>query len=335
MLNLQFNYGHNLKYLILLLNLMLSMGYSQDFVLECVGSSMHEEIEAKYYPQIAKLLELGEDLNQVDKKPEAEKLKLEIEKSICDAYGFRNVYITLLRYSQEGIYVTIDIVKKDAKPFPFLSEPKGHYSDPDGVLAEWDEYLRLSLQLFLNGEIANEDIQRCEGVWHIIFGHSHPKLSPYLDLFQKKVRLHQAALEEIFLDDADANKRASAAFLLAYIEDGQRLADILSKRLYDGDAEVRNNVMRVMGYILKDHPCIELPVEEIAVALSFPTVLDRNKAVCFLYLLSQNPQLLAQYRTLLIEQIPLLVKMQQQKQPNINGPAAGILKILKDIQTGY
>ena len=65
---------------------------------------------------------------------------------------------------------------------------------------------------------------------------------------------HGSKLASIIKSDMSAQKRASAAYLLAHIEDGRKLVKALLPAVYDPEAKVRNNAMRVLSQVADKHP---------------------------------------------------------------------------------
>ena len=85
-----------------------------------------------------------------NQKPEYQTLKNEIEAAIKTQYGFAFVDLSLITYfaPYSGDYLTVDVVEpKDVvQRMAFLSEPKGKFEDPDGLIALWDQYLQFSMK---------------------------------------------------------------------------------------------------------------------------------------------------------------------------------------------
>lgn len=257
----------------------------------------------------------------------------ELEEEIRGTYGFAFVQLNGIHYFTDQIqkdFVVIDVVeeKDKAKRMPFIPAPKGSYPDPEGVFALWDEYMTIGMELLNLGLLTEEDMNDTTLSFHALFGHRHPKLAPYQKI-STLVQKHQKEIETIFLDSADENKRANAAFLLSYLKDGQYIINLLQKRLKDSGPEVRNNVMRVYVFIAIKHPELELPLNDLVLALNYPSFGDRNKAVSTLYMMAvHHPEQLERHRSIFMRAVPLLIKLLTQKQPNVRDPAYFLLKAL-------
>lgn len=263
----------------------------------------------------------------------------EIKEGLCSAlqqeYGFAFTDLSSVTYfkgEKWPIYCTLDVVEEKDKHvrLQFLPPPEGTYEDPDGLLKEWENYFHLGWELMQTGEIKTSNEMRCQA-FHCIWGHDHPLLAPFESRFIEGVERHQKELAEIFLNDSDSSKRANAAFLLAYMKDGQALVDLLQHRMHDVDYVVRNNVLRVFAYIAHDHPELKLPLSKILISLNHPLTTDRNKAVGILHGIVKQPTLdPADREWIKREGIPILLKMKELKQPNNRDFAIEVLKILEE-----
>ena len=234
--------------------------------------------------------------------------------------------ITYFEDQERVVYITFDVVEaKDAlKRLSFQEQPQEGFEDPTGLIAAWDLYMNTGWELTISGEIDAHNV-KCSA-FHYIFGHQHPKLAPFEKIFIEGATKYKDLLIDIFLRDRDDNKRAVAAFLLAYTTDGQELVAILSKRLRDPSGEVRNNVMRVFAIIAEDHPEISLPVDEVLLALHFPDTTDRNKAAAIIHGILSHEASFREYRQKILDSsLETLLKMADLKQPNNQKWACQIL----------
>ena len=234
--------------------------------------------------------------------------------------------LSLIQYPppNSNTYVTVDLVDpadRDRR-MNFKEPPHKKFSDPNNLLASWDSYQALALDLIMSGQLKGDS--KCP-VFHCIGGFDDPRLKKYGDLFNREVPKHEGILIQILHNDENAQHRATAAFLLAHIHDGKKLVRELAENVRDPGENVRNNVMRVFGYIGEFHPELELPTEEIAEALNFPTATDRNKALFTLASISKRES----QRTYLTKTCgQTLVAILRLQQPNNHDPAYTILKNL-------
>ncbi len=266
------------------------------------------------------------DLNDLN----AAKIKLEIEEEIKSTYNFAYVLFTGIHYVGVADFVIIDVVEKDdaSRRMPFSPSPINSYTIPKDIFKDLHEYEALGMQLFQQGKLSIEDLNDSGGCFHATFGHRHPLLASYLSRFRTIISKYLKDLENIFLYNADDKKRADAVFILAYMEDGIYLVNLLKKGLRDNSPDVRNNIMRVFTLMAKDYPDIVLPLDDIIEALDYPSFFDRNKAVSILWMYIYPIERLDKYREKFLKAAPQLIKLLSQKEPNVRDPAYDVLKAL-------
>lgn len=299
------------------------------YVLDTFGSSRiaEEEIRSKFGEAIDELVRAW---NEQD-KPKYDALDAEIQHAIMQSYGFAYAKVSLITYFDNPSCpsLTIDVVEpRDQKRrMPFKKTPTGRYGDLDGLFKKWDEYVAAGFDLMQKGELSEKDFYPCRQ-FHCVWGHRHPRLAAYEKIFEDEVAAHQQKIAQIYLDDANPDKRANAAFLLAYMRDIHQLMAILQQGFTDSNFNVRNNSLRILIYIAKDHPEIQLPIDQILTALDYPDTTDRNKAAAILFMVADNPETRARYQTQLNLAIPILLEMLALKQRNNHEYAFLILKLL-------
>jgi HEAT repeat protein len=137
--------------------------------------------------------------------------------------------------------------------------------------------------------------------------------------------LYKEKLVEILKGDKNPSNRASAAYLLAHVKNGEDLVQILLPSIYDDSYLVRNNVMRVLSEIGMKHPEIDIPLSLILQAVNFPNVTDRNKSLAILYSLAKRPEM---KERIVLQVGNILVELLKLKQPNNHESAWAILKEL-------
>lgn len=276
--------------------------------------------------------QFGEQLNQLSQEEQNRNydklalIKQRIESSIKNQYHFAYVKISLVTYFQPnpGKYITIDVVEPEdvASRMAFLPEPSGKFDDPNGLIALWEEYLQLGIELHRLGQF--EYPKTCPA-WHCIHGFENPKLVPYLKKFNDLVPLNESKLVTILSKDARPQFRANAAFLLAHIKNGKALIRYLLPIVCDPVDVVRNNAVRVLSEVAMKHPELHMPVEPILKVLNFPATTDRNKAGYALLSLS----LIQENKLIIIRDAgKILIEMLKLKQPNNHDLAYSILKNL-------
>lgn len=235
-------------------------------------------------------------------------------------------------YPEDGapmkVYVTIDFVDRAdaARRRPWIAAPAGSYPDPDGLLAAWDAYMTTQHQLLQSGAMSAQRVA-CTA-FHCLGNPSHPDLAAWHARFTAEVPTRLDALEEILASDGSAEKRATAAFLLAYGTDGARLVRTELAAFRDPSALVRNNAMRVVHDVVRYHPEVEVPLEPILAALDYPATTDRNKAAATLDGWVARPGAAARFPEVVRRGGKTLVAMLRLEQPNNHDFAWSILKTL-------
>ncbi|MBO6524450.1 MAG: hypothetical protein JJ971_11530 [Balneolaceae bacterium] len=175
----------------------------------------------------------------------------------------------------------LDVVEKEdaAERLNFREVNTTIYDDPDGVIELWEEYEDLSFELFEKGEITD---MSCP-VIHCIWSFNHSLLDPYLTRFNELSSKHREELITILNRSSLVNQRAAASFLLAHTSlDPQLLLNTLMPSIKDSESVVRNNSMRVIYYLVRANPDLEIDINKIINVLDFPSFTDRNKALVVL-----------------------------------------------------
>jgi hypothetical protein len=228
-------------------------------------------------------------------------------------------------------FITVDLVDaEDAQRLRFLPEPSGHPADPQGLVAQWQEYEQRAEQLMRKGLLDMEKQATCR-VANCFFGFGHPELAHYEPVFAEKVPLEQDALVQVLRQEPDGEKRGAAAFLLAYAATPEKGVQLLVPFIRDPSGGVRNNVLRVMIATQEqaDHPLVE--VATVVDALSLPQTSDRNKACYLLKMLLDDlkPEQLQAQKAPLVRQLGAqLVTMASMQQPINREPAVEVLQQL-------
>ena len=118
---------------------------------------------------------------------------------------------------------------------------------------------------------------------HCTWSFNHPQLESFLTHFQEYVHPNQSLLAKILMQSDSTSFRAAAAFLLAHADiTPNELVTLLSPAVRDPESNVRNASMRVIYYVVRANDNIELDLDLIIEALSFPSFTDRNKALVIL-----------------------------------------------------
>jgi len=255
------------------------------------------------------------------------KMELELADKVKKKFDFAVADWTVMQFfepSDLAIHVTLDVVEKGdvSKRMPFKAAPKGNFKDPDGLLAAWRQYEELALDLVEAGTIT-PDAEKCPAV-HCPFGHSHKKLKPFEKIFSEGVKKNEKTLVEILNQSAQMDDRASAAYLLAYLNDPNQVASLLIPAIKDSEPLVRNNALRVLGDIAERNKEVVLPSKPFLEALEFPRSSDRSKAVFVVLMMSAGSQQTRE--EILKTSVPALLAMLKGNQPDQRDFSHNILR---------
>lgn len=275
---------------------------------------------------------VGEELSRLEalrsdgEHDQASRLRDEIEAEIDRMGDFADVRISRIRYFHEGqpIYITIDLVDAAdaATRMAFNPEPTAEPAeDPQDLLAAWQEYEQTAMGLLSRGEIDGRNVE-CPA-FHCIVGFAHPDLERFAALFESAAPEHKSSLKTVLASSSDVAQRASAAYLLAHIDDARELLAALLPAIADPSFVVRNNVLRVLQQVAREQRELDIPLDPILRALDFPATSDRNKSLAVLDGLAERPELRPEIArragAMLVEILELL-------QPNNHDYAYSILK---------
>ena len=259
-----------------------------------------------------------------------EQLKAATQR-LKERYRFAFVEVSPISYfgaSPEAgkVFITIDIVEaEDAARLKFAPEPSKDLPDPDGLIAAWLDYDKAVWALQRSGEL--KPPFTCKGGMHCALGFNHPDLEHREDVFIEKVPGHVAELTALLRSDRTHERRAAAAFLLAYAKDRKQVIDAVLPSIDDPSSGVRNNVMRVLVMVQQSADTVVVPLKPVLRAMRFPTTTDRNKAAYLLAGIAKHAP--AADRTRIARELgDVLVVMAAMKQPNNRDPAIDILKAI-------
>lgn len=238
-------------------------------------------------------------------------------------YGYVEASL-ITYYETHASYLTIDVVRRqDAeRRMPFRTAPTGTYPDPGGLIAAWDIYVAKVMGLADQQRLWRPPAD-CPS-FHCLGDPRQPELQALADPF-RAAPAHLGELARILRDDARASWRGNAAYLLAYGSDGRVLVDEMLAAMHDSSSLVRNNAMRVLAEIALHHPEVDIPLEPVIAALSFPSTSDRNKAAATLHRLVSRPGGDRLYDRVAREAGEVLLAMLALAQPNNHDYAYKIL----------
>lgn len=266
-----------------------------------------EETLDRLYPEIVESIRARGDFAFVE---------LGITTTFADGENLIDVSIELVDTADAAVRLSFD------------PEPKGAFPDPGGVLAAWDEYQSTGFELVQTRQIA-PSTGECPA-HHCVWSFTHPALAPFLPRFDQAAREHHDTLVQVLREDADAGKRAKAAFVLAHVEDARQLVLDLVPSLDDPASGVRNNVMRVLMMVAQQDDTVEIPFAPLARRVDDPSTSCRNKAAYLIAALADRPE----YREEILAITPALLRLLRLQKPNNHDPAYEILRTISGADFG-
>ncbi|NOJ92838.1 hypothetical protein HMI51_07815 [Corallococcus coralloides] len=259
------------------------------------------------------------------------------EAALREQYGLAYVQVGMSIYfaaeRKGSAFVVVDMVDaEDAARLRFLPQPKGHPTDPEGLIARWNDYVQRLQHLQMQGKMSEDT--SCK-VANCIGGFGHPDLASFEPEFLAKVPGQLDALTAVLREDADPEKRSAAAYLLAYAPTLEETAQRLQPFIRDPESGVRNGVLRVLASTQEAAAKPLLDVATVADAVTMPKASDRNKATHLLNFLLDDlsPEALKAQRAGLLRQLgDHLVRMSALTLPINRDPAVLVLKQLSGEQ---
>lgn len=270
--------------------------------------------------------------NSLERSLESKKIESSISERVKHRYQLAYSQLSLVVYPdlEPSVYITLDVVeKKDEKRrLPFLVLATKKHSDPGGLIEKWSDYESRALKLVENGELI-PDSESCNA-FHCLYGHHHSQLKSDEKVFKDGAKKFGTELKLILKHDSRAEFRRAAAFLLAYLMDGNEVVREMIGALNDPDAIVRNNALRVLMDIADFHKGTLIPVLPIARVLDFPNVTDRSKALDIILSLTETSQSYKEnihrnFRT-------KIMALKNFSQPNHREPAEQILRAISGLK---
>ncbi|MCP0914686.1 MULTISPECIES: HEAT repeat domain-containing protein [Legionella] len=263
-----------------------------------------------------------EDIQKVE-ETRAKKARLMERIKKKGMFLYADVHTTVYP-GEKNLYTTIEVIER-TKPerLAFVNKDEqgaSHLIQPD-LIGKMQKYEALGWRLSDTGQLTEKD-NICP-VYHCIFGFNHPKLKPYLNIFNAGVIKEKTKILNALSNDPDPERRASAALLVGHFQNPKEIIFVLSKHVHDKSQLVRNNVIRVMGETIEKAPIAQINVEPFVSLLNSPYGTDRNKA---LFLLTTAP-LDKKSKWLIIRKgQKSLLALLRLKQPNNRGWAYLLLK---------
>jgi hypothetical protein len=255
------------------------------------------------------------------------KAQIETQARKLGDIAFLELYVgDYVTSADRKIYFTFDTVdKKDAAArMPFRAVPAGHYEDPGGLLAAWQQYDQKGLELLAQGVIEGTEHVQCPA-YYCRWGSSAPELAAAQQKLAQGAEGQKKSLAVLIKDDADPARRAAALFAYSYIQDGAEVAKAALDSLQDPSVDVRSAGLQILSDIAVYHKSVKLDISRIIDALDYPTVSDRSKALGMLVALADAPD----YRSIMLTKAaPKLLPLLRLEQPSNHDLAFTVLSVL-------
>ncbi|MFY7697801.1 MAG: HEAT repeat domain-containing protein [Legionella sp.] len=182
-------------------------------------------------------------------------------------------------------------------------------------------YEAVALDLIINHQLSSK-VSHCSA-FHCSWGFNHPKLKPYLAIFNKGAKQQKNLILQTLRSHINPQRRTAAALLVGHFNNPQAIITTLLPHVRDKDASVRNMVIRVIGATMSVAHIYKVDSAAFIELLASPYATDRNKSLYVLEQISHDP---ASHRQLINNAGRQLIDLLQLKQPNNHDIAYAILK---------
>jgi hypothetical protein len=209
--------------------------------------------------------------------------------------------------------------------------PTGSVEATRAAVSEWQRYERHAIAL-VQARRLSPQVAMCPA-HHCLLGFDHPELAAFAASFDTLAAQLTDALVETVREDADADNRAAALFVLGHVEEADVLVAAATYALDDPASVVRNNALRVLAQlagVLSGDPSaappapLGLPVDRVLRALDDPASSVRNKAAIIAAHLAADPA----HRESVLEHGDTLLRLLRLRQLNNHEPAYAALRAL-------
>ena len=189
-------------------------------------------------------------------------------------------------------YYTIDVVEKkqSERLTNFSAQPQKSLSDPDGLLASWQEYSKLGWTEFGKTKKTVRHF-KCP-VTSCLFGFEEPEFKKYKDVFMKGVVKDKKEIINVLHNDKDAENRVAAAYLIGNLTNSADVIKILKPALHDSTDRVRSTAMSILANAFAQNSNANFPVKDVVAALDYPAASERSYAMNLLVSLADQPRYL-------------------------------------------
>ncbi|HCA88886.1 MAG: hypothetical protein CMF38_05585 [Legionellaceae bacterium] len=294
-----------------------------------------QQIIAQYGQQID---QLGKEVIAIskNKSTDEEKFnhyiqnKLNLLATIKKKYGFLYADInTSIFNDPDKIFNTLDVVqKKDKNRMKFVHKRPVPRAQPMRTTRSFDvvdkmtEHKELVLEAMFTGDKAMLKKSNCP-VYHCLSNFEHPKLKPYLAIFNQAAVQHKNLIKHTIQQDDDPVRREAAVLLTSHMTKPHDIIKLVMPAVYDENEETRNSAMLVIADTMKKAKYYDVNLKPFIDYLDSSSTSDRNKALYVLSIAAEsdkNKAILAQRAK------SQLIKLLKLKQPDNHNFAYTVLK---------
>lgn len=258
-----------------------------------------ELIIKEYGNDIRKLIEaarIGLETGNADNiDPKVKKQKALLQDQIKKQYGFVYLELQTTFYgNKKDLYTTIEVITKDKSsllsyidpPQPKETTSVSRKPIKKDLIYEMMEYDAIGFSLFMKHQLGSNS--KCP-VFHCTVGFEHPKLKPYLALFNQGAIKEKKLILNTLKNDPNPERRAAAVFLIGHFKDPNEILTVITPYIQDKSTAVRNNVMRVIGLTIDKAKIYDIDLKPILALLESPSSTDRNKALAVIFMATKSP----------------------------------------------
>lgn len=289
-----------IKIMSTILGLAFSMNVAAGSIVDLYGdeSATAAQILKKHAQQVSKFEELF--YKEAISDPTAKKSNFDqifykrkqLIETIKKEGGYLYVDFGSVQYTdKKNTYTTIEVVKKNQSDRLLFSNSvikQKKYPIQHDLIQQMIDYDEIEFKLFASRQFEQDPKKNVCPVYHCFLGFDHPKLKPYLSIFNRGVIKEKQLILDTLDHDPSPERRAAAAFLLGHFKDPKEIVALLSSHINDPDAGVRNNVLRVIGMTIKKAKITDIQAKPYVDLLKSTQATDRNKALMVLYTAAQS-----------------------------------------------
>ncbi|KTC64809.1 Uncharacterised protein (plasmid) [Legionella adelaidensis] len=265
---------------------------------------------------------------------ELEKLltdKILLSEKIRRLYGFLYVGFASVYYAPGKLNTTIEVISRETpERFNYFGPEYLNeiVENKDDIIEKAQNYYQTGGLLFVNNKLVQD--QNCQA-FHCLWGFASKELKPYKQQFYDAISHNKNYIIEVLKESSIPHRKTGALILIGFFPDPQEIIHLASLSVNDGNEEVRNMAMRIIGTTLEKVKVNDLDPRPYLSLLNSPIVTDRNKALLVLFHLAQSKP---SAEIIIKEGGSKLLELLALKQINNHNPAYMVLRQLSGKEYG-